>query len=69
MNTTLLIYPIEKSRCSFKWKRAAPEARPGSKGRYREALADLRIGTPSGENEDRLLQGRFSERDLPERKV
>ena len=24
MNTTLLIYPIEKSRCSLKWKRAAP---------------------------------------------
>src|SRR6516225_3381689 len=28
MNTTLLIYPIEKSRCSLKWKRAAPHAIP-----------------------------------------
>jgi hypothetical protein len=38
MNTTLLIYPIEKSRCSFKWKRAAPFAGSDLPARARAML-------------------------------
>jgi hypothetical protein len=44
MNTTLLVYPIERSCSSFKRKRAAPTPKPKSRANYSDKDYFARVG-------------------------